>query len=29
MNKLDEICELNGLEDQNKIIAGQKLILPD
>lgn len=29
MNKLDEICELNGLEDQNKIIAGQKLILPN
>lgn len=29
MNKLDEICKLNGLEDQNKIIAGQKLILPD
>lgn len=26
--KLKEICELNGLEDENKIIAGQKLILP-
>lgn len=29
MSKLDEICKLNGLEDQNKIISGQKLILPD
>lgn len=29
MNKLDEICELNGLEDENKIISGQKLILPE
>ena len=27
-NKLKEICELNGLEDENKIVAGQKLILP-
>lgn len=29
MNKLDEICQLNNLEDQNKIISGQKLILPE
>lgn len=28
MNKLEEICQLNKLEDQNKIISGQKLILP-
>lgn len=28
LSKLEEICELNGLEDENKIIAGQKLILP-
>ena len=25
---LSEICELNGLEDENKIISGQNLILP-
>lgn len=25
---MDEICELNGLEDENKIISGQKLNLP-
>lgn len=25
---LDEICRLNGLEDENKIMAGQNLILP-
>lgn len=29
MNRLQEICELNGLEDENKIIAGQRLILPE
>lgn len=28
VNKLKEICELNGLEDENKIVAGQKLRLP-
>lgn len=28
MNKLKEICELNGLDDENKIVAGQKLLLP-
>lgn len=28
MSKLEEICELNGLEDVNKIISGQKLLLP-
>lgn len=28
VNKLKEICELNGLEDENKITAGQKLLLP-
>ncbi len=28
VNKLEEICELNGLEDENKIVAGQKLLLP-
>ena len=27
VNKLKEICELNGLEDENKIVAGQKLLL--
>ncbi len=27
-NLLDEICQINGLEDENKIIAGQNLILP-
>ncbi len=25
---MDEICEINGLEDENKIISGQNLILP-
>ena len=25
---MDEICELNGLDDENKIISGQNLILP-
>ena len=25
----DELCELNGLEDANKIYAGQKLLLLD
>lgn len=25
---MDEICEINGLDDENKIISGQKLILP-
>ena len=28
VNKLKEICELNGLEDENKIVSGQKLLLP-
>ena len=28
MNKMKEICELNGLDDENKIVAGQKLLLP-
>lgn len=28
VNKLKELCELNGLEDQNKIVSGQKLLLP-
>lgn len=28
VNRVKEICELNGLEDENKIIAGQKLLLP-
>ena len=27
-SKLKEICELNGLEDENKIVSGQKLLLP-
>ena len=25
---MDEICSLNGLEDENKIMSGQNLILP-
>lgn len=28
VDKLKEICELNGLEDENKIVSGQKLRLP-
>ena len=28
LSRLEEICELNGLEDENKIISGQKLLLP-
>lgn len=28
VNKLKEICELNELEDENKIVSGQKLLLP-
>lgn len=28
LNKLKELCELNGLEDENKIVSGQKLLLP-
>lgn len=28
VNKLKEICELNGLEDENKIVSGQLLLLP-
>lgn len=28
LNKLDEICRMNGLDDQNRIIAGQELIIP-
>lgn len=27
-SRLKEICELNGLEDENKIVSGQKLLLP-
>ena len=27
-SKLEESCELNGLDDENKIISGQNLILP-
>lgn len=29
LNRIEEICLLNGLEDENKIISGQKLILPN
>lgn len=28
LDNIDQLCELNGLDDQNKIISGQKLILP-
>lgn len=28
LSRVDEICELNNLESQDKIISGQKLILP-
>lgn len=28
INRLEEICQLNGLEDEDKIVAGQELILP-
>lgn len=28
VNKLQELCELNGLDDENKIVSGQKLLLP-
>ncbi len=28
LNRLSEICDLNRLEDEDKILAGQKLILP-
>lgn len=28
LNRIDEICELNNLENQDKIISGQNLILP-
>lgn len=28
LDQIDEICELNGLDNQDKIISGQKLILP-
>lgn len=28
LNNLDELCRINGLDDQNRIIAGQELILP-
>ena len=27
-DKIKEICELNGITDRNKIICGQKIILP-
>lgn len=29
VNSLEEICRLNGLTDQNRITAGQKLIVPE
>ena len=28
LSRLSELCRLNGLEDENRILAGQKLILP-
>lgn len=28
LSRVSEICELNGLEDENKIMSGQNLILP-
>ena len=28
LNRIDEICQLNNLESQDKIISGQNLILP-
>lgn len=28
LGRLHEICNLNGLEDENRILAGQKLVLP-
>ena len=28
VNKLDEICRINKLRDQNSIYAGQKLLMP-
>ena len=28
VDKIKEICELNGITDRNKIICGQKIILP-
>ena len=28
VNKLDEICRINELRDQNSIYAGQKLLMP-
>lgn len=28
LSRFEEICKLNGLEDENRILAGQKLILP-
>ena len=28
LGRLAELCRLNGLEDENRILAGQKLILP-
>ena len=29
VNHLDEICQLNGLTDQNHIMSGQKLVVPE
>ena len=29
VNHLEEICQLNGLTDQNHIISGQKLVVPE
>ena len=26
---LDKLCEVNGIEDENAIYAGQRLILPN
>ena len=28
LTQLGEICRLNGLEDENRILAGQELVLP-
>ena len=28
LSRLSELCRLNGLEDENRILAGQRLILP-
>ena len=28
LDKLEELCSINGIEDENKILPGQKLFLP-